>query len=61
MFEKQPTTRPYHWPEAREDARLVLQELIAGRLSEDDALDKLGFGNPPRDEGLWASSQMNER
>ncbi len=33
--------------EEREDARLVLRAYIEGKLlSEDDALDKLGFGKP---------------
>ena len=43
--------RALHSPEARENARTVLREYVAGlkdggsyQMAEDEALDKLGFG-----------------
>lgn len=32
--------------EHREDARLILHAYGSGRMSDDDALDRLGFGEP---------------
>jgi hypothetical protein len=34
--------------EHREDARFILRALVAGAVTEDHALDLLGFGEPLR-------------
>lgn len=48
--------RPHPWSYAREDARAVLRQYVAGILkedqypvSEDEALDKLGFAEASTD------------